>query len=102
MIEFDPVFPFGVADYLARCRDRGMTFEEAWTRELDDAAKAAGFSWQPRPFVIESTLHFVRRHFRAAYEGVSPLRYCDHDDCVYLALFDGHCALHVHAERIAS
>lgn len=94
-------FPFGVADYLDECRARGMTFDEAWTKELDDAARAAGFGWQQHPSTVESALTFAKRHLRAAYERRDTPRYCD-GDCGYLAIDGDHCLFHAQREGKAA
>lgn len=86
-------FPYNVADYLADCLRRGIEWEDAWTIELDEAAKLAGFSWKQQPFTVETALDFAKRHLRAAYEGREALRYCA-DDCGYLALDGEHCLFH--------
>ena len=96
-------FPFQLADYLAECKAAGMTFDEAWTVELDHAARAAGFSWKQQPFAVEASLQFAKRHLRCAYEGREPLRYCVDPGCGYLALEDdGFCVLHATAREDAA
>lgn len=97
-------FPFGVHELLADARADGASFEEAWLAlDLDRRARDAGFGRERQnPFSVESVLIFTKRHLRAAYERVPTLSYCEEEDCPYLALFDGHCALHVDEERIAS
>lgn len=93
MIDPTVDFPYFVADYLVECRDAGLTFDEAWTDDLDEAAKAAGFGWQQHPFTVETSLSFAKRHLRAAYELRDTPRYCI-EDCSYLALEGEHCLFH--------
>jgi hypothetical protein len=97
-------FPYGVADVLRYARDvKGMTFDEAWAElELDREARLAGFGrTNRRPFSVESTLSFAKRHLRAAYDRTPTMRYCE-EDCPYLAVIDNHCAIHAHDERVAA
>lgn len=97
------VFPFGVHEELAEARARGYLFDMAWMiLELDQRARDADFGrGRQNAFSVESVLIFTKRHLRAAYERTEALRYC-REDCPYLALFDGYCALHADEERIAS
>lgn len=86
-------FPYNVAEYLIECQAHGMTFDEAWTRDLSIAARDAGFSWKQQPFAVEASVPFMLRHLRAAYEGRDTMRYCV-EDCVYLAVDGEHCIAH--------
>jgi hypothetical protein len=99
--EGDPFtdFPNGIGAYLADCRERGLTFDEAWTNDLNRAARDAGFSWKQQPFAVEASVPFMLRHLRAAYEGRDTMRYCERD-CVYLAVDHGTlCIAHAMEER---
>lgn len=91
----DPLedFPWNVGDYLVECRERGLTFDEAWTVDLDRAAREAEWTWTQLPYTVETTLAFAKRHLRAAYEGRDTPRYCA-EDCGYLALEGDYCILH--------
>lgn len=100
MIDAMPDFPHDVADFLAECRDRRMTFAQAWafgdlTRRYSEAEYGRD---RQNPFSVESVLTFTKRHLQAAYEQRDTMRYCE-EDCVYLALFDGHCAFHARREH---
>lgn len=101
MIDPTVDFPYFVADYLVECRDFGLSFDEAWTAELDVAAKNAGFSWKQQPFTVETSLDFMKRHLRAAYELRDTPRYCA-EDCDYLALDGDHCVFHSEAKGKAA
>lgn len=98
----DPLedFPYHVAEYLDECRQHGLSFDDAWTPELDEAAKANGFSWKQQPFTVETTLDFTKRHLRAAYELRDTPRYCS-ADCAYLALDGEHCLFHSTRREVA-
>lgn len=65
-------FPSGVGAYLIECRLRGMSFDEAWTRDLDRMARDAGFTWKQKPGTVEVSLRFAKRHFRSFYENARP------------------------------
>lgn len=92
----DPTFdfPFNVAAYLDECRSAGIAWEDAWTLELDAAAREHGFGFQQHPFTVETALTFAKRHLRAAYERRDTPRYCVEEDCVYLALHGDYCVAH--------
>lgn len=95
LVEACTRFPFGVAEYLAECREDGLSFEEAWTRDLDRAAIARGFTWKSRIGHVEASLPFARRHFRAAYVGELSHLYCVVTTCVELTCDEyGLCDVH--------
>ena len=85
-VEYDGDFPDGIGALLADRQERGMTFDEAWTKDLDEAAKKAGFTWKSQPGHAESSLSFAKRHFRAAYEGVETSMYCVVTTCTSLTI----------------
>lgn len=102
MIDPTDDFPYNLAVYLDECRQRGLSFEEAWTLELAKAARDAGFSWKQQPFAVEATVPFMMRHLRAAYELRDTMRYCERD-CPYLAVDHGTlCIRHAIAEASAA
>ncbi len=86
-------FPYNLADYLAECRIAGLTFDQAWTRRISEAARDAGFSWKQQPFAVEASVPFMKRHLRAAYEGYETMRYCVEENCNYLAVIGDQCAI---------
>lgn len=85
-VEYDGTFPDGIGELLAERQARGMTFDEAWTPDLDKAAKAAGFTWKSQPGHAESSLSFAKRHFRAAFENVETSMYCVVTTCTNLQI----------------
>lgn len=109
-----PDYPRALGDKLAESKRLGLDFEEAWRLALEAHPAPYGYGSRrsssagtgSRPHGIESPLAFIRRHFKAAYEGREAARYC-YEDCDRLRAPGSmrcsiHDALHEEAMRGAA
>lgn len=78
-------FPFGMSEYLSLAKHAGLAFSEAWTSAFDRSAIERGFTWKGRRGHVEPALPFAKRHFAAAYDGITPRAYCVVTTCVDFA-----------------
>lgn len=96
---YEGEFPHGVGRLLAERQRCGMSFDEAWTPDLTQAAKDAGFTWKSQPGHAESSLSFAKRHFRAAFNDEPTSMYCVVTTCVALQINQyGLCPDHANYE----